>query len=395
MSENTHVIRLNHAAMDETPEGRIIFRGVIDPDSLMDLLVDDYQREAQKPSTLIKLINDMRKGETPPEIELGSRGGTYKEVEPGTIDLYDPTYIVDGQQRVTAGRYMLSQGEDPKLVHLGTTVYMNTDNHWERERFKKVNVERTRVSSNVLVHNLIPEFPVIELLHSMTTGRGDFVLQGRVQWGQNMKERELISSLTLLKVLASLMYHKGASKGSKYEPLTIGLQRVYDDIGPGIFRDNVKYFFQDIVDACWGIRTIAKKDPVPFIKLTFLEQLANMLSNHFDFWDVRSRNQNRLFVTVPDLRKLHSFPVYDPTVRNYASGQGLGRSALYQLMVEHMNKSRRTGQLKARVVKLPDPDDDDEDEEEFDESKREQTIRDAGLDPQVLASVTPQPVAAG
>lgn len=371
------IIRLTHAAMDTTPEGMVIFGGVLDPESLPYLKEDDYQREAQSPHSLSDLIEAMRQGKIPPEIELGMRGESYNAINPTTIELYDPVYIVDGLQRVTAARFMLMQDDELDKIHLRATVYLNTSNQWERDRFQVLNTARTRVSSNIHLRNLGKNSSAIRLLYQMTSSqtRSDFVMSGRVQWEQSMKEQEIISAHTLVKVVAQLMSHLGAVKGNKPEILAAGLQRVYDKIGHNAFRDNVRLFFETI-DHCWSIRTIMKKDTVSFMKLSFMEQLARMFSEHTDFWD--ARNSNKLFINVTDLKKLKIFPVYDNTVAQWSNSGGPAREALFMFMTNHMNKGRRTGFLTPRLVTFPPEVDDNSDEDEETEEVEEREPAVAG-----------------
>jgi len=273
----------------------LIVRGVIDPNSLERLRVDDYQREQLSPTKIEKIKIGIRNRGVP-DIVLGMRGEQL-QVRPSGMFLYDPVYIIDGLQRVTAAMQKVNRGESVQ-PRLGALVHINTTEAWERRRFKILNVDRTKLSPNILLRNMRHEFPVMEMFYSLTGERG-FVLQGRIQWMQRMRREELISATTFTKVIGRLHSHLGPSTtSSQVDQLANALQRVMEKIGKGVLRDNTKTFF-DIIDQAWGVRRVAFKEGATYLHNTFLIALARLFSNHENFW-----RGNRLMVEASLVRKL-------------------------------------------------------------------------------------------
>jgi hypothetical protein len=114
--------------------------------------------------------------------------------------------------------------------------------------------------------------------------------------------------------------------------------------------------FFELVDECWGIRSIQLRGGTTHTKETFMVALARVLSNHGAFW-----RGDRLFIEAPLRRKLAGFPVADPTIVNLASSSGKSRDVLYTVMVDHINSGKRTKRLKPRVIDYVELEDDLED----------------------------------
>lgn len=343
MSES---IKMNHAALDETLEGEIILRGRIDPDSLPLLQVADYQREVLPLTTITSIIEGFHEGSIP-DIDLGMRGEKYLERGPGFY-LQNPVYIIDGLQRVSAARQIM-QENGGRLPRLGATVHFGTNEEWERDRFKILNADRTKLSSNVLLRNMRYDVEVVDLLYRLCQDK-TFVLHGRVNWQQRMRRSELISAVTLLKVSGALHAHIGPGKSSGIKELGAGAQKIMGRTGKNIFRDNVKTFFH-LVDQCWGIQCITYSGGAPYIRSSYLMVLATVLSNHTNFW-----KENRLFIEAPLIRKIKLFPVSsDPYVASLCSATGKAKEILYNLIVGHINSGKRTRKLQPRTkaVEIP------------------------------------------
>lgn len=334
MSES---IKVYNAALDEE-DGEIILRGVLDPDVLHLLNVDEYQREVAPLATINKLVEGFKRGSIP-DIELGMRGQHCLE-RGGCFYLQDPVYIVDGLQRVSAAIHLLKMGGERK-PRLGASVHFGTTEKWERERFNILNAERIRLSSNVLLRNLRHDYAVVKLLYQLTSDRA-FILHDRICWSQRMRRQDLVTAMTFFKTVGALHAHIGPGRSSRYDELARGLETIMGRTGRNIFRDNARTFF-DIVDQCWGIRRIAFKEGAAYMRANFLDCLASAFSRHTDFW-----RENRLFVEAPLVRKIALFPVSDPQISNLASASGKARDLLYLLMVDHINSGKRTRRLKSR-----------------------------------------------
>ena len=331
-------VKVLHGALDER-DNEVILRGVIDPSSFDQLLTAPYQREVL-PLARINSLVDALKTSTVPDVELGMRGGDFMERE-SAFYLKDDVYIIDGQQRITAGRLMMQQGYE-KMPMIGATIHFNTTEDWERERFRILNMERAKLSPNILLRNMQHDHEAVGQLHSLSTKDKNFVLCEKVCWSQRMRRDELISALTFCKTVGSLHSHLGPGRSHRTDDLSRGLDKIMAVTGPNVLRDNTRTLF-DVVDQCWGIRTVTFREGAVYLRSTFLACLATLFSRHKDFW--RNGDSKRLFVEKDMIRKIKLFPINDPQVINLASASGKAGDILYQLLLNHVNSGRRTGRL--------------------------------------------------
>jgi len=335
-------LKILHGALDVEGES-ILLRGRIDPTTLDVLEVDDYQREIMPLSTIRDIMEGFTSGEVP-DVELGMRGDNVtntKDNNGQTFVLKGSIYIVDGLQRVTAARQLRLNGvADPRL---GATVHFNTTREWEIERFKILNAHRTKLSPNILLRNLREKYSVIAMLFNMSADDRKFVMRQKVCWQQRQQRIHLISALTLLKVVGAM--HSHVAPGARYSrwlDLAQGVQEIMSKVGRNIFQQNVRAFF-DLIDNCWGIQNIAYKEGAAYMRSSFLLTLARVFSEHDNFW-----REKRFFVDADLVRKIASFPVTDPTVRQLAGSGGKSREMLYAMIVEHINRGKRSRRLEKR-----------------------------------------------
>lgn len=333
MAQQKQSVKVIHGALDE--EGKeIILRGVICNDSLPLLQTDEYQREVL-PQTRIRDLAEAFTTGSVPDIELGMRGERMQERE-GIIYLQDPVYIIDGLQRVTAAKFLLQQGGSP---HLGATIHFDTTFDTERERFRILNMERTKLSPNVHLRNFKTDFAVVDMMYNLTFDRG-FVLARQVCWAQRMKREDLLTATILMKVSGRLHARFGPGRCTNVPDLVRAMNTTMEKVGRNIFRENVRVFYE-IVDTCWGLRNITFKEGATQLRANFLECLAEVFSMHKVFW-----TGNRLTVPRDMVKKLQSFPIADPTVKQLASASSQARRMLYQLIVDHINKGKRTRRIE-------------------------------------------------
>lgn len=338
-------IKVTHAALAEKDDD-IVLRGVLDPASLHLIKVDDYQREVLPLSSLSLLINAFSSGTRRiPDITLGMRGGNYTERD-GAIYLYDPVYVIDGLQRISAALYVLRSGKNT-CPTLGATVHFNTTEQGERDLFRILNVNRNRLSPNILIRNLKQTNTAVGMLYNLCKD-STFVLYDRVCWQQRMKRTELLTAMMLLKICGVLHSTFGPGLSSRLEEIAAGQQRTMNMVGRNIMRENVKVFFE-VVDGAWGIRSVSFKEAASYLRGSFLLALALVFAHHKNFWD----DNKRLRVEADMRRKLAHFPVNDPQVASLSSASGTSRTLLYQLIINHLNSGKRTRRL--RPFKQADP----------------------------------------
>ncbi len=344
MSEKLTTIRIVNGALDELDEGTIILRGVIASESLRLLKVDDYQREVMPLTALSSILDALKNRQALPDIELGMRGQNFTSRE-GVFHLKDPTYIVDGLQRVTAAMHVLNTAPETP-IHLGVTVHFDTGKVWERNRFRVLNTLRSKVSPNVLLRNKRSESPAVLMLYGLTVNDRSFALYDRVCWSQRMARGELVTALGLAKAVGFLHSHKAATKRSTVEELAPALDKAVELIGAQAMRENVKAFFE-LVDECWGIKRVQYREGAIYMRSTFLNVLAKLLADHHDFW--RAPEEKRLFIEANLKRKIAQFAINDPAVVQLASSAGKSREMLYMLLRDHINSGKRTKRLSSRV----------------------------------------------
>lgn len=354
MTKSTAVKILN-GALDELPDGSIVLRGVVDPQTLIHLLRDDYQREAMPLTKQSSILEALANNEKLPDIELGMRGQRFRENE-GAISLYDPVYIIDGLQRVSSAVHFISTASD-RTVRLGATIHFGTTAEWERERFRILNTLRTKVSPNVLLRNKREESRAIATLYGLSNNDKGFVLYDRIAWLQNMRRGELTSALVLAKVVGVLHSHKSPSIRSSVDELVPALDKVVEVVGLQTMRDNIKAFFE-LIDTCWGVKQVQYREGAAHMKGTFLTMFARLLSDHTDFW--QDGEQKKLFISAPLRRKIALFPIHDPHIMSLASSAGKSREMLYHLIRDHINRGKTSKRLTPRHGDTVSLDDDEE-----------------------------------
>ncbi|MFY9493213.1 MAG: hypothetical protein WAP55_01945 [Minisyncoccia bacterium] len=340
VAPSTGSIKIVNYALDEIKVDGvtdIVLRGSIDPSSLLFIKVDDYQREILSGVRFSNLVKAFQSGERIQDITLGMRGSRTIE-RSGTFYLQDDVFVVDGLQRIQAAMRAMQEKPDT-VVHLGAVIHFDTEYEWERRQFEILNLHRTKVSPNVLLRNMRGSYPFVATLFSMCGDDKGFVLYDRVCWMQRMRRSDVTSALTMVKTLGVLHAHVGSGRSNKIDDLMPGIQQIMERVGRNIFRDNVRTFF-DLVDACWGIRQ-ATYSGSPQLRGTFLRCLALVFSNHAQYFF----KDNRLMVDADTRRKLAQFPVADQHVANLAGSSGKGSEILYILIINHINRGRRTRRL--------------------------------------------------
>ncbi len=320
---------------------RTILRGVIHPESLSALQVDDYQREAQQPSSLMSIIEALEEGEPLQNLDLGMRGEKY-QIRDGIFYLQDPTFIIDGLQRVTATKLFMADNPDVPPAYLGVTIYFNTTHEWEREMFITVNTRRRRVSPDKIMFNRRETSEGVGMLYKLCSDP-KFALQDKVAWSQN-KGSKFVGAFSLCKLMCVLHVHKVNGLSNDKDVVCAHLDRILGDVGVGVMRDNVRLFF-DLIDSTWGLRNLQHYQKAPHIKFGFLFVFARFLSDHTEFW--RS-DDKRLFVDMPLRKALHKFNVHEPIHANLCGASGKALDQLYDYLVDDFNKGKRGKRLRPR-----------------------------------------------
>jgi len=338
-------VKVVRAYLDDTGNGTVI-RGAIDIDSLKALEVGSYQREVQPVTTLQKIKRGYAQGVVP-DIFLSMRGTKVRRGQnDGEFFLLDPTFIVDGLQRVTAAIQIVNDPTATTRPNVGAEVHLGRDEAWEREMFRILNLERTRLSSNVIIRNAAEDCSSASALLKLA-GERDFALRDRICFGQNMRREHLITAVTYLKIAGTLHSRFGASLSSDVLAIVGGLDRIVDGqagkdgIGERAFRENVRTFFNVIRDV-WGLSQITVRETCPYIKYGFLHMLSLFITRMPQLWD---DDKKRFRIERDVLKKMEQFPLNDPTVRDLCSASGQAEKVLYQMFLEHMNRGRRTNRF--------------------------------------------------
>lgn len=335
------VVRIINGALDEDETGSIILNGRIDPTTLRFLKVDNtYQRPLIDRADIFKALKD---GVVVPNIDIGVRGRDFQS-DGDDILIHEPAYIIDGWQRVGNAIRILEQIPDHP-IRIFATVHFGTDDIWERHRFTELNKNVRKVSPNLHLRNMRDSNDAVLTLFGLSNNTREFVLFKKVCWSQNMKRGDLITAIQLTKVAMKLHGHLAGIASQNVEPLAASLLAAANKSTLANFRKNVATYFE-VLDECWGVRSIEYRHVASHIKMQFMGQLARMFSNHIDFWDTSERI---FFVPAELRRKLAKFPINDPHIKSLAgSAAGL---ILYEHFVSHVNSGKRTGHLRARSGK--------------------------------------------
>lgn len=330
-------LKVQNGALDEIGEN-IVLRGVVDPTTFSDIKVGEYQREEGSLSDLDNLIAAIKSGQQLPDIEIGIRGGNYTERD-NVFYIDHESFVVDGLQRLTAAKRV--RMEDPTIsIRLGALLHFGSNEAWERERFKVLNLFRRKVSPNVLLRNE-KDSPAIQALVTMSSSDKDFALREKICWNQKMSRGEMVTALTVLKTIGVLHSHHSSGMFTNFGLVASAADKAMDLLGPNVWRANVRTFF-DTIDQAFGVRAIAYRDLSPQIKGGFLRALAKVFADHQNFWD-----GNRLTVEKLDREKLRQFPIRDPGIISLVNGNGQVNALLYNQIVQHLDRGRR----KNRMVK--------------------------------------------
>jgi hypothetical protein len=336
-------VRILKPSLDDVGR-QTVLRGIIDNDSLKDLRTDYYQRELMPESNRRDIITALENNTQLPDIELGMRGQTFTMPSSSLVTLEDPTYIIDGLQRV--GSLLSHLAEFPTAKNrLGAIIHIGTTADWERERFHILNSSRIKVSVNKLLHNLQNDCAALATLHGLSKAEPDFVLHNRVCWRQRVARDHLITAANFIKVSLRLHAHLAPTRSAmNVDGLITASTRVADRIGLAMMRENTRRFWSTI-DELWGVKNLTSRD-VPYLRGTFLSVLSDIFCNHTDFW--AQPNEAKFVVPYQLKNKLKIFPIYDPEVIRLSGASGKAMEALYFIILTHINSGKRTQRLTPR-----------------------------------------------
>jgi hypothetical protein len=321
-----------------------VLRGVIHPDSLRELQIDPhYQREFLSPATRRSIIQALNRRERLPDLELGMRGQnwgfvTNNEHPSEVIELLDPVYLIDGQQRRgSILEYLARFPEEP--VRQGVAIHFATTMEWERERFQALNLNQTRVSSSLLLRNLRSTNQALATLYGLTNNQRDFPLYDRVTWGQSPARSHLLTAHQVLQATCYFHSHIVAGRHSGVSHMAASAERQANVIGLAVYRANITTFWETL-DQVWGVRTLSRKGAA-WLKTGFLQAFCSVLSEHRNFWESKT-------LQIPyDIReKLKKFPIDDPEIVRLAAATGASIQTLEFQLINHINSGRTLHRLE-------------------------------------------------
>lgn len=344
-------------------ETRVVLRAVLDPNCLGLLEVDKYQREVLSPKIIEGLVEPLLDG-TLPDICLGIRGDTIRQDGQDYL-VKGPGFIINGYQRVTAARLALQTrpGCEPRL---GCLVYFNSDYEFERKLFIALNTTALKLSPNVVLRDLAPDFPILGKLYELSTKNNSFALYDRVCWTQRMLRSELVNARTFCIVVGHLHTKFGPTKSSDVKSVASGLQTVADEIGVKQLVANAVTFFE-VVNECYGLRNITFKNTATQIKENFLKVLTRVFYTFpAVFWEFPNKTsedkelRSRLVVPNTWRVKLKTFNIQDGEIVRLSAAGSSTMPLLYALMLEHLNRGRRINRLIDRdMTELQTTEEDD------------------------------------
>ena len=354
-------VRILKPSLDDCFDPPVI-RGVIDPCCLGDLKIDpSYQRERLSVSSRKEISKAVELGLKLPDIEVGMRGDTFEMPSNDELFLLGPCYIIDGYQRTETLKE--HQERYPTGVfRLGAMVHVNTTREFERDRFQALNLFRQRVSPSVLLRNTKEENDAIATLYGLTMSQQSFPLYHKVCWQQNMNQGHVTTAALFAQVVLFLHSHIGFVARTGVKEIPEAALRLKGFIGLPLLRANLTTFWE-LMDHCFGVRDVARRDPATHLRSQFLRVLARVFSDHTDFW--AQPDEKRLVIPDHIKRKLARFPITDPEIVRLAGGSGKSGETLYYQLVTYINSGKRTKRLTNRHGSIMPPrlEDDDEDDD--------------------------------
>lgn len=341
------IVKLKNAGLSEV-DGEIIAQGFIDPESMRQLKIGDYQREfLHRPTSgrLSQIERALNDGVRLPSIVLGMRGQSFSS-KGDTMLLEDNCYIVDGLQRVfTCLRFAENHPDQAQNLVLGVEVRFNTTPESEKKLFHALNSFRTGMSGNVLLRNMRDENKAVLTIYGLSMSEPTSPIYKKVQWNQRMQRGELFSAIMMIAVGHALHTRSASASNGAVTAIATTLDNLIDETyGYGDFRANMRTFFE-VMDDCFSYSSIEFVQKATVIKGNFLTAIAKLFAGHTNFW-----NGSRLHVNAELRKKLASFPTDDLEVMRLASAGRMAMPILYKLLEDHMNKGKRT-KLQARVFK--------------------------------------------
>jgi hypothetical protein len=355
----TSPIRIINPSIDDF-QNTVVIRGILDLDSLQFLKTDLYQRELLPSASRKHIITALENNNRLPDIILGMRGDTF-QLDPDTnLLLCDPVFIIDGQQRTKSIlQYLANCKSTPNQIRIGATIHLNTTSIFERELFQKLNQFQAKVSPNILLRNNKEDHPLIATFYGLTKSDKNFILFNRVCWQQNQTKTELMSAVTMSKIILQLHAHISPGRHGGSRMILEHTNKLLSRIGLPIARANTKTFYE-LIDTCWGIARIHIKSGAPYMRSAFQEILARCLSDHPVFW----KNDKRLEIDYTWKKKLRSFPFQDPEIIRLCGSGGASRFTLYMHLLNHLNSGKRLNRLVSRTPSITFESEEALDEEE-------------------------------
>ena len=339
------MIKLRHGLVLPPVHDRVVIRGELEPETLLGLQVDWYQRGTVAPKKIKELMEGIEQSsENIPDLTIGMRG-TQHDITNSEVILHDPTYIIDGLQRWTACVMLMEKGI---LPYLGCKAFLASDIDFELRMFRDLNSKRTSMSASVLLRNEKEYSRVAATLWGLARDP-KFALCDRVAWDQAVDKSlngQLLRGVTMLDVLFTLHSHipkivftRGAVVRRLY-----ALEKDIDAIGLQQARDNLTTFF-DVVDEAWGIRDAQIRYNATFLTSGWLSTLAKLFSDHREFW-----RDTELSVSAPLMRDLKRIRWTDPTLDMMARGNASSQEHLKSAFLDIINKGKSTGRLVDRYT---------------------------------------------
>jgi len=342
-------VKLDNSGLSENDEGEIIALGFLDIEAMRALRTDTYQREflgntgRHADGRQTRIMRAIVAGVRLPTVTIGTRGTNYTSQRNSIMVLENPTYIIDGRQRIETLIKYADLNPD-KAKNLSISAEVRFDTNWDKENalFHALNAWRTAVSGNVLMRNMRGKNRGVAMLYDWTHNP-KAILYNRVQWSQRMTRGQLISAASLAQAIACL--HTGTSQFGGYERTAAALENATATFGTHTVRENMVHFL-DVLDEAFGLSKIEYRQHATVLRNNFLTTLATLFAHHSNFW--RGRD---LFVTKDQRRKLAKFPLQDPEIARLAAAGNMAQPLLFKLLTDHLNKGTRVSRLQLRPVR--------------------------------------------
>ncbi len=339
------MIEIYNVSKPERSNATISVTGEVEWDSLEKIWIPSYQRE-EIPKQIEKIFMAAQQLEPIAPIELAVRTKGWEiDAKSRIMMIGDPVYIIDGQQRKCGMQRIFREGMNDRVPRLRATIFLETTEEWESDRFNVVNFDNIKVSPSVYMKNQSLRMPSIAMLYCLTQTR-EHALFGKVQWSQVKQRQNIFTSLIYGSAVACML--AGREIRSTKNELPKKLEELRLQYGDENFKQNARIMF-DIYNEIWNIDSFTVADKVIQVKGNFVRAFGMFLGMHKEFW--REAGPSKVLqIENRIIDKLKRFPIDDRMIQATFESTKLAVQEGARLFTSFVNKNIRREEKKLSMT---------------------------------------------